>query len=69
MSVHVSAHFEGWVLVFIQVAASREESMCACVRTYQEPSVYLRVFSLFESLACFSMRLHTLRAESVAACI
>ena len=69
VSVHLSAHFEGWVLVFIWFAASREESVCACVRTYQEPSVYLRVFSLFESLACCSMCLHTLRAESVAACV
>ncbi len=69
VSVHVSAHFEGWVLVFIRFSASREESVFACVRTYQEPSVYLRVFWLFERLACFSMCLHTLRAESVAACV
>jgi hypothetical protein len=38
--------------------------MCACVCTYQEPIVYLLAFARFESRTCFSMCLHTLRAES-----
>jgi hypothetical protein len=48
---------------------SRVERVCACVCTYQEPSVCLRVFARFESQTCHSMCMRTLRAESVAACV
>jgi hypothetical protein len=43
--------------------------MCACACTYQEQSMYLRVFARFENQTCFSVCLYTSRTESVSACV
>jgi hypothetical protein len=52
--------------VFVRVESQAFFSM---VCTHWGPSVYLRVFARVENQACFRMCLHTLTAESVAACV
>ena len=72
MFLHVSDIIKSWACIYICWLISRDEcvSACvdwyqrmervsACVCTYQEPSVYLHEFALFESWACLSMCLHT----------